>query len=370
MSRDPYLVQSVLHAAKVLEAFSSDEETLRLREVIARTGLSRGIVFRLLYTLERASLVLRTGKNLYRKNLGRRPARKFKIGYAAQGAGDRFSQDVTQSLEWAARQVEALELLVLDNHYSRKAALRNVETFIRERVDLIIEFQTDEAIAPVVSSRLREAGIPFIAVDIPHPGATYFGADNYQAGLLAGRHLGRWARQNWQESIDEILLLELPRAGSIPQTRLTGFLDGVREVLRQVEPHLVVRLDGSGRFEQSWHVVRRHLRRSRARRVLIGGINDPSVLGALRAFEEAGRLDGCAAAGQGGSQEGRAELRRGSRFLATVAYFPERYGNSLIRLAMDILQHRVVPPAVFIEHRLLTHQNVDRIYAHDRLLEA
>lgn len=56
MSRDPYLVQSVLHAAKVLEAFSSDEETLRLREVIARTGLSRGIVFRLLYTLERASL--------------------------------------------------------------------------------------------------------------------------------------------------------------------------------------------------------------------------------------------------------------------------------------------------------------------------
>lgn len=33
--------------------------------------------------------------------------------------------------------------------------------------------------------------------DIPHPGATYFGANNYQAGLLAGHHLARWARTRW-----------------------------------------------------------------------------------------------------------------------------------------------------------------------------
>ena len=33
-----------------------------------------------------------------------------------------------------------------------------------------------------------------IAIDIPHPGATYFGANNYQAGLLAGHYLARWAK--------------------------------------------------------------------------------------------------------------------------------------------------------------------------------
>ena len=50
----------------------------------------------------------------------------------------------------------------------------------------MIEFQTDEVIAPAIASKYLEANIPFIAIDIPHPGATYFGANNYQAGLLGG----------------------------------------------------------------------------------------------------------------------------------------------------------------------------------------
>ena len=53
-------------------------------------------------------------------------------------------------------------------------------------MDLVIEFQTDEVIAPAIASKYLEANIPFIAIDIPHPGATYFGANNYQAGLLGG----------------------------------------------------------------------------------------------------------------------------------------------------------------------------------------
>ena len=76
----------------------------------------------------------------------------------------------------------------------------------------MIEFQTDESVAPAIASRYLEAGIPFIAIDIPHPGATYFGANNYQAGVLGGRYLGRWARNRWHGEIDEILLVELARA--------------------------------------------------------------------------------------------------------------------------------------------------------------
>ena len=36
----------------------------------------------------------------------------------------------------------------------------------------------------------QRAGIPVIAVDIPLPGATFFGADNYRAGRMAGEALG------------------------------------------------------------------------------------------------------------------------------------------------------------------------------------
>jgi ribose transport system substrate-binding protein len=43
--------------------------------------------------------------------------------------------------------------------------------------------------------------------------------------------------------------------------------------------------------------------------MLIGAINDPSALGALRAMEEAGRAETCAVMGQNASLEARAELR-------------------------------------------------------------
>ena len=71
----------------------------------------------------------------------------------------------------------------------------------------MIAFQTDEAIAPAIAARYHETGVPMIAIDIPHPGATYFGANNYEAGLLAGRYLGKWAKQQWHGQADELLLV-------------------------------------------------------------------------------------------------------------------------------------------------------------------
>jgi ribose transport system substrate-binding protein len=104
--------------------------------------------------------------------------------------------------------------------------------------------------------------------------------------------------------------------------------------------------------------------------VLVGGINDPSALGALRAFQEAGRAESCAIMGQNASPEGRAELRvPKTRFVGSVAYFPERYGENLIRVSLDILNQRPVPPAVFVEHKLVTPTTVDHYYPNDGLAQ-
>ena len=165
-----------------------------------------------------------------------------------------------------------IELIVVDNCYQAKVALRNAQQLIREKVDLAIEFQTDEAAAPAIASKYLEAGIPLIAIDIPHPGATYFGANNYQAGLLAGRYLGRWARSQWAGRVDEILLLELARAGSLVHARMSGALAGLKESLPEaMEACRVVTLDGDGQFKVSVERVRKHLRESKAHHVLVGG---------------------------------------------------------------------------------------------------
>src|SRR5205823_269463 len=246
-SRDAYLVKSVVHSSRVLTAFRSPGEALPLKEISLRSGLPKTMAFRLLYTLEKCGMVEKVSENLYQSCLRPWKQRLYRLGYAAQGTDYQFSKEVSASLQRAAT-AEGIELISLDNRYSAKIAQRNADLLVREKVDLVIEFQTDENVAPIVAAKYRDANIPLIAIDIPHPGATYYGANNYEAGLIAGRYLGRWAKQRWQSQVDEIVLLELARAGSLPQMRLTGTLAGVREVLPCLNECPVTYLDGDGQL--------------------------------------------------------------------------------------------------------------------------
>jgi ribose transport system substrate-binding protein len=368
-TREPYIVRSVVHAAQILAAFESPGEVLRLRDVVQRTGFGKGLCFRLLHTLHHCGLLEKVDESRYRTVSGLRRHRRHRIGYAAQGQDSSFPREVHTSLLRAAER-EDVELIVVNNRYQPKVALRNAEHLIKERVDLVIEFQTDEAIAPAIASKYLEANLPLIAIDIPHPGATYFGANNYQAGLLAGRYLGQWARSRWNGQVEEVLLLELARAGSLVHARMGGVRAGLNETLHEATAACrVVSLDGDGQFKTSLERVRRHLRESKARHVLVGAANDPSALGAARAFQEAGRTETCAIVGQNAEPDARAELREPrSPLIASVGYFPDRYGDGLLKLALDILAHRQTPPALFIRHQLITTANVDHFYPNDALL--
>jgi ribose transport system substrate-binding protein len=368
MRQQPYIVKSVMHASQILQAFHTSGEVLRLRDVVSRTGFGKGMCFRLLHTLHHCGFVEKVDQSRYRLTIEVNRRKRYRIGYAAQGQNSSFPREVHQSLVRAAER-EDIELVVVDNRYLPKVALRNAEHLIRERVDLVIEFQTDEAVAPAIAARYVEAKIPLIAIDIPHPGAIYFGANNYQAGLLAGRYLGKWAKAHWNGGVDEIVVLELARAGSLVRARNVGLMSGIKEALREIETCPVVVLDGDGQFKTSLERVRKHLRGSKAKRVMVGAANDPSALGAARAFQEAGRADTCAIVGHNAEPDARAELREPrTPLVASVGYFPERYGDGLIRLALDILSRRAMPPALFIRHQVITAENVNHYYPNDALL--
>ncbi len=368
-SPHPYVVESVVHASQVLEAFASPGEVLRLRDVVSRTGLSKGRCFRLLHTLHFCGLLEKVDVSRYRLAFEVKRRRRYRLGYAAQGSVSSFAREVLTGLLAAAEQAN-VELIVVDNKYQPRVALRNAHQLVREKVDLVVEFQTDEAIAPAIAALYLEAAIPYIAIDIPHPGATYFGANNYEAGLLAGRYLGRWAKSHWNGRVDEVVLLELARAGALVRARVSGILAGLKDTVPDaVEAGHVTALDGDGQYKVSFDHMRRHLRESKAKYVLVGAANDASALGVARAFQEAGRATTCAIVGQNAEPDARAELREvQSPLVGSAGYFPERYGDGLIRLALDILANKPLPPAVFVRHQMVTRDNVNHLYPNDTLL--
>jgi len=307
-------------------------------------------------------MIERVEKATYRSRVQPLPTTTFKLGFAAQTTDSEFSRDVNDSVHRIAAK-EHIELIAVNNRYSAKTALHNADLLIKERVNLVLEFQTYEHVAPIISSKFLEANIPVIAIEIPHPGAIFFGADNYRAGTIGGRALGRWAKENWNGNVESLLLLELPIAGPLPQLRITGTVAGLGQVLPGVETRSVVHLDGKGEFEHSLDAVRKYLRRTPPKRTLVAAVNDPMALGALRAFEEAGRSHLCAVMGQNAIRAAREELRRsGTRLIGSVAYFPERYGEELIPIAIAILQKKPVPSSVFVKHELITPKNVGLVY--------
>jgi ribose transport system substrate-binding protein len=365
-SKRSYTVQSVVRASAILSAFSSTSEVLELRVVADRTRLNKGTTFRLLETLVETGLLDRIGRQGYRALVQLVRSKRFRLGYASQSNLLPFTGIVTDSLMRAAS-LAGIDLVVLNNKFSPRLALENAERFIAEKVDLVIDSQINFNVASQIGAKFSDARIPFIAVDIPHPGGIYFGADNYKAGRIAGRYLARWAVKNWKGGAEQIIYLGVDAAGPTLNSRLTGMCDGLSEYLPECKRIPVCHYDTKGgQFEVTLDTVRKHLRRHKTRRALLGAVNDTTALAALQAFRDMGLERECAIVGQDASIEARQELRRSStRLIGSVAYFPETYGPQLIKLALEILEKKHVPPAVFTQHELVTPENVDKVYPND-----
>ena len=271
-----------------------------------------------------------------------------------------FSQAVTQSLQSAAA-ASGVDLMILDNRYDAATALKNAEEFVRSRIDLVIEFQVEQQVAPVIADRIAAAGIPLIAIDIPHPHAIYFGVDNYRVGYDAGLLLAEYALTHWRAQVDWILGLDIEEAGPLVQSRITGAFEGVRSKARRRLPvESFVRIDGRGMHDKSYRLVLDFLKRHpRDRHILIAAATDTSALGALQAVEEFKRGKQVVIVGQDCIPEAVDEMRKpGSPIIGSVSHEVSEYGPRIIELGLGLLRGRSVPPYNYVIHKMVTSESL------------
>ena len=248
-----------------------------------------------------------------------------------------------------------MDLVVLDNHYDASTALKNADEFVRKRVDLVIEFQIDQRVAPVLAHKVDSAGLPLIAVDIPHPHSTFFGVDNYLVGFEAGEYLAQHAKKVWEGKLRWVLGLDIEEAGPLVQSRITGAFEGVRSVLPGLEDSNFIRMDGRGLRNQSYQLVLDFLRRNpQDRGILIAAATDTSALGAVQAVQELKMEKHVAIVGQDCISEVLEQMRiPGSPLIATVSHEAQSYGPRLVQLGLAILAGQRVSPYNYVEHRLI-----------------
>jgi ribose transport system substrate-binding protein len=241
--------------------------------------------------------------------------------------------------------------------------LKNADEFLKRQVDLVIEFQIDQHVAPILADKIAGANIPLIAIDIPHPHATYFGVDNYRVGFEAGELLAEHAQENWSGKVDWVLGLDLEEAGSLVQSRLIGAFEGIRSKLQGVPIESFVRIDGRGMRDKSQRIVLEFLmRHPKERRILVAAATDTSALGAVAAVRELKRTKHVAIVGQDCIPEMLDEMQTSdSPVIGSVSHEVVNYGPRLIELGMALIRGNSVPPYNYVEHKLVSRASLLRV---------
>jgi ribose transport system substrate-binding protein len=351
-----YLIPILSKALDVLELLEQDHAPVTLEDVFQRTRISKTSVYRILKTLVHRGYVAQSQDGLYR--LVSRP-RRLRFGFAAQSAEMPFSVAVAQSIT-AAAAASGVELVVLDNRYDADAAIQNAEEFVKGRVDLVLEFQVEEHVAPRVAHIFKKADIPLIAIDVPHPNATYFGVDNFEVGFEAGALLGQHALRSWKGQVDWVVGVGFSEAGSFVQSRITGAFEGIHDRITELPPDRFVQIEGRGMRQTSQLAMADFLSKwPKGQHILVAAATDSSALGVLDAVRKAGREADVAIAGQDCIAEVVEEMRRAqSAIIGSVSHEAHTYGPRLIQLGIALLRGYTVPPYNYVRHRVVTPESL------------
>lgn len=347
-----YLIPILSKALDVIELLEQHHAPLTLEDVYQKTHISKTSVYRILKTLVHRGYLAQSQNGQYR--LVSRP-RRLRFGFATQSADMPFSVAVAHSVT-AAAAASGVELLVLDNRYDPDVAIQNAEEFVAKRVDLVLEFQVEEVVAPRIAHIFKRAEIPLIAIDVPHPNSTYFGVDNFEAGHEVGALLANHALAKWKGNVDRVIGVGFREAGSFVQSRITGAFDGIRERLTELTQDRFVQIEGRGMREPSRKAMLEVLRKHQAgERILVAATTDSSALGVLDAARELGREQDFAIAGQDCIPEALEEMSSGkSALIGSISHEVENYGPRLIQLGIALLRGNIVPPYNYARHSAVT----------------
>lgn len=300
----------------------------------------------------------------------------LKVGYGDLTAGIPFVTQVLDNINEVADACN-LEIVYADNNLDGETALENARTFVLQDVDGVIEFQIDAGIEAALCEELRseKPDLPVIAIDIAHPScALFFGADNGYAGELAGEALGQWAQENWNCEVDLVVTMESFVVGQVNIDRANGMVRGISNVCSdlafgdfenwapEVPDSIVTRINGGGTTDGAFPLVLDTFTANSSARILVVSLNDDMGLAALAAANELGIADNVAIASQGADATIHEEIRENPNYIGSTGYFPESYGTYVVPAIMKMINGISVPDPLFVDHVLISEDNIDDYY--------
>jgi ribose transport system substrate-binding protein len=300
----------------------------------------------------------------YNLNLNK-PGKTFTLAHMDGWATNPFAIPIRKSIEKHARDL-GLKLIYCDADFKPEKAISCAETLANQKPDFVIAGNWQGGAAAALMAIFDKARIPAVSIDVAHPNAIFFGANNYISGVVAGRAAGEYAQKEWACEDVWIFMGENLEEGEAADFRLSGFADGVQEICGALPAEQINRERlSAGTGDQAITVTTDWLTANpQATHILSVTIDDERASGIAKAFV-ATKRDGMVV-GQGCDTVGIAIAKAApaseNRFLGCVAYFPEKYGDYLVSVAVDVMAGKPVPNEVHMEHTFLDNSTIGKYY--------
>ncbi|WP_394550775.1 sugar ABC transporter substrate-binding protein [Agromyces sp. MMS24-JH15] len=259
----------------------------------------------------------------------------FTVGFAVGGQPDADWQELQGDVAEGLAKQRGWDYVELSNDNSEATATKNADIFIQKGVDIVMMFNGQPAANPVIAKKYAEAGIPVVTFDIAQDGWYFVGIDNAAAGTEGGTALGELAKAQWDCDVDLVISAEGTSAGQINEWRTGNAREAVKTVCPDIPEAAYVSYEADGNLTTSLAnapgIFAAH---PDAKNILVVGINDQAVVGALQAATQLGRDGSIMGWGQDGGLITGANVD--PNLVGSVMYFLEGYPAFAFQIADQV----------------------------------
>lgn len=283
----------------------------------------------------------------------------IKIGLIALDDKVPFSKLVSDSVRKQASQAGA-QLVYCDSKGDGATALACARNFKVQGVQGYLNFQSDAKSADAICAAGPQ--VPVIAIDIEQGSCqtSFMGANNEYAGFLAGQALGTYMKDKFNCEYDAYVSMEQPEAGAVNAARMGGYRNGFTSVCGEIKNLKTLNAFRIDMARTAFTDVLTTL--PGAHRIVVAGINDDAIEGALAAAKTAGREGDLYLSGQGADPSAWCAIKSNPQWVGDTAYFPERYGEIGVPYLLKAIKGEKIPEKLLIPHQIVNSSNIDSIY--------
>jgi ribose transport system substrate-binding protein len=267
-----------------------------------------------------------------------------RIGYISLDEAVPFARSVSESVRAAAANA-GIELIECDSGLTPQGGLECGERLGAAGIDGLINFQAYPEIAADICDATGNVPTIGVAFDQGPCEISRLRLDQAESGRIAGDAMGRFAAARWDCKIDAYVSLEASAAGADATDRMAGYREGFERHC-SIPQRADVTLDGADRVATARARFARTLRQRKGARIVVVGLNEDAVQGAMAAAAADGRADDVFYSGQGADPSVREDIACDPQYVASVAHFPERYGELAVPALQQAMAGQEVPAII------------------------